>query len=320
MPSKAHALNTKRNPTTSILICQIMSFDESKIYKFTTAQSDMILNYDFYQDNDKFKIVSWTQNQNLCQQSIDLVKLAPKELDKSTIMQMSKFDEDVGALKSSQSNPTSVLQIPANTTNSSRKSSISLEYGYGTPPTTLTSILNNRMGSERESINLNDLVGHDFLKKNPKCFGAKFGGLANHFIIFSNEEIAPNSTKTNSHSEGLQFTKRMRSNSKSKGSAKTMYKHVAKRTQSKVYVYDISFLLAISRELAEEYFISDMNLNVLCEKNMAVAVGLKRFDIVKIWELIKFVTYNNIEEFSLNPDDGRPWSCSVFGRPLVSSM
>lgn len=320
VPAKNHTINNKRDPTTSILICQIMSFDESKIYKFTTNHSDMILNYDFYQENDKFKIVSWTQNQNLCQQSIDLVKLAPKELDKSTLLP--SFDRDgANALEtnSSQSayNPTSVLQIKPDTTrDNSRKNSISSisEYGYGTPPTNLTF-----PSLYRESINLNDLVGHDFLKKNPKCFGAKFCGLPNHFLIFANEGVSHNSTKVNQH-ESLHFTKRMRSHTKSKGNAKTMYKHMAKRTKSKAYVYDVTFLLAISQGLAENYFISEMSLKVICEKNIDIAVGLKRFDIVKIWELVKFVTYNNIEEFSLNPDDGRPWSCSVFGRPLVTSI
>lgn len=229
---------------------------------------------------DKFKIVSWTQNQNLCQQSIDLVKLAPKELDKSTLLP--SFDRD-GALETnsnqSTSNPTSILQIKPDTTrDNSRKNSISSisEYGYGTPPTNLTF-----PSLYRESINLNDLVGHDFLKKNPKCFGARFSGLPNHLLIFANEGVSHNSTKVNQH-ESLHFTKRMRSHAKSKGNAKTMYKHMTKRTQSKVYVYDVSFLLAISRDLAEEYFISEMSLKAICEKNIAIAVGLKCFDIVKV--------------------------------------
>ena len=90
-------------------------------------------------------------------------------------------------------------QIQPNTSNSSRKSSIS-EFGYGTPPTNLTT----RSILDRESFNLTDenndlfkinvnslsinshsllrsssalLVGHEFLKQHPKCFGAKFCGL-----------------------------------------------------------------------------------------------------------------------------------------------
>ena len=81
-----------------------------------------------------------------------------------------------------------------NTTNSSRKSSVS-EYVYGTPP--FSSYMSSRtLIHEREgSINLADeqtigdmiktnqnmlkssnSVNHDILKRNPKCFGAKFMG------------------------------------------------------------------------------------------------------------------------------------------------
>ena len=87
-----------------------------------------------------------------------------------------------------------------NTTNSSRKSSVS-EYVYGTPP--FSSYISNRtIIHEREgSINLADeqtigdmirtnhnilkssnSVNHDILKRNPKCFGAKFTGQPGEFV------------------------------------------------------------------------------------------------------------------------------------------
>lgn len=329
-------VNSKNDPVTSLLICQIMSFDEAKIYKFTTKSPNMILNYDFYQQNDKFKIVSWTQNQSLCNQSIDLVQLVPKDnLDKNTSLILNntnKFEEgEIGALKSSinttlnnnnNQTSTTALHIQPNTTqNSSRKSSIS-EYGYGTPPSNLTSILSNRMMNERESINLNDIVGHDFLKRNPKCFGAKFSGLPEQFIIFPNEGITQNSTKMNQreHENNMQFTKR-RTHTKSKVGSKFMYgKHLSKRSQSRVYIYDISFLLHMGRDFAELYNISESSLQSICEQNITTAINFKRYDIVRIWQLIKFVTFNKIEKFSLNPDHGRPWSCSTFGRPLITNI
>lgn len=43
----------KNEPITSLLICQIVSFDEAKIYKFTSNQADTILNFDYYSHNGK---------------------------------------------------------------------------------------------------------------------------------------------------------------------------------------------------------------------------------------------------------------------------
>jgi hypothetical protein len=115
------------------------------------------------------------------------------------------------------------LQLCTNTSNSSRKSSFS-EYTCGTPPTTnLQCLINNNNNNnktlgnaEREtSVNVNDdqveshfvkssftnsisignshnllksssstLSAHEFLKKYPKCFGAKFTGLPGIFGDF----------------------------------------------------------------------------------------------------------------------------------------
>ena len=41
----------------SLLLCQITSFDEAKIYNFVTNQVDMIVNFDFYVQNGKKKKV-----------------------------------------------------------------------------------------------------------------------------------------------------------------------------------------------------------------------------------------------------------------------
>ncbi len=50
---KTANINTKNDPTTSLLVCQITSLEEAKIYKFTTNQTDMILDYDFYPQDGK---------------------------------------------------------------------------------------------------------------------------------------------------------------------------------------------------------------------------------------------------------------------------
>ena len=36
--------------------------------------------------------------------------------------------------------------------------------------------------------------------------------------------------------------------------------------------------------------------------------------------MMKFITFNNNDNFSLNPDHGRPWSCGSFGRPLINNL
>ena len=116
-----------------------------------------------------------------------------------------------------QTGANSAMQLPSNTTNSSRKSSISEYTTFGTSPAANTMSLlgpNSRnlgknsereasfnlpnddqdtasmqflSGAGRNSININvhgvlksssaSLAAHEFLKKHPKCFGAKFSGL-----------------------------------------------------------------------------------------------------------------------------------------------
>jgi hypothetical protein len=106
------------------------------------------------------------------------------------------------SLSQNQSQQTSSINLlpQTNTTNSSRKSSVS-EYVYGTPP--LSYLSSRTLIHEREvSFNLADeqtigdmirssqnsisashalmkssnSINHDILKRHPKCFGAKFMG------------------------------------------------------------------------------------------------------------------------------------------------
>lgn len=41
----------KNEPLTSLLICQITSFDEARVFKFVTNKFDTILDFDFYIQN-----------------------------------------------------------------------------------------------------------------------------------------------------------------------------------------------------------------------------------------------------------------------------
>jgi len=50
-------LSTKNEPLTSLLICQITSFDEAKVFKFVTNKFDTILNFDFYIQNGKLTAI-----------------------------------------------------------------------------------------------------------------------------------------------------------------------------------------------------------------------------------------------------------------------
>lgn len=141
----------------------------------------------------------------MCINSLDLNQIAPKDFDRSTsalAYQKQKDEDDFGQTNKlvslTQQQNLNLLPL-TNTTNSSRKSSIS-EVVYGTPPS--NSLLGSRaFVNERDpSFNLDpdfnngdfrstsisistnyktssSTMNHDLLKKNPKCFGAKFSGL-----------------------------------------------------------------------------------------------------------------------------------------------
>lgn len=141
-----------------------------------------------------------------------------KDNDEDMISSLTNTTSLISGIK--QSNINQSLQ-PATTT-SSRKSSFS-EYGYSTPPTNISSYLSNRtIIQERDtsftddqttySIGMSDLMlsgrnpnstsfslattqnilksssnaltAHEFLKKNPKCFGAKFSGQPGKYLYF----------------------------------------------------------------------------------------------------------------------------------------
>lgn len=118
---------------------------------------------------------------------------------------------------------------------------------------------------------------------------------------------------------------------------------VSRRIRAKFYIFDLSNLINISRELAEKYVIRLDDMEKLCEQNLCTAFKSKRYDIVKvmpiwvgkfgffelstlngvqIWDLMRFITLNDQSQVKmpLDPDHGRPWSCSVFGRPLVNNL
>ena len=55
---KTSILNNKNEPVvTSLLVCQITSFEEAKIFKFVSHRADMILNFDFCIQNGNFTFI-----------------------------------------------------------------------------------------------------------------------------------------------------------------------------------------------------------------------------------------------------------------------
>lgn len=57
---------------------------------------------------------------------------------------------------------------------------------------------------------------------------------------------------------------------------------LSRRIRAKFYIFDLSNLIQINRELAEKYLIKMDNLEKLCEQNLFSAIQLKRYDVVKV--------------------------------------
>ncbi len=74
----------------------------------------------------------------------------------------------------------------------------------------------------------------------------------------------------------------MKGNSVGSNTKSQHNKQLAKRVQAKVYIHDITNLVNIQKEFAENYLISDLNLKKLCDQNLMTAVQLKRYDIAKV--------------------------------------
>ena len=56
----------------------------------------------------------------------------------------------------------------------------------------------------------------------------------------------------------------------------------SKRIRAKFYIFDMSNLIQISRDLADKYVIKSQNLEKLCQQNICYAMKFKRYDIVKV--------------------------------------
>lgn len=231
--------SNNNNNNNYLYVCQITSFEEARIDRIVSSgQSEMILNFDFFVGGDNgagesLNIVTWSGDSTIRMHELELSQFLVNSRDtennnteKSSARLDSETIDGVSALKTTTGGigPTSIVQLHSNTTNSSRKSSISEHTAYGgTSPANTTSLLAaNIQRKERDasfhlanddqdaisqymtsttaqlgrnSINIGvntsgsasgggvlksssaSMAAHEFLKKNPKCFGAKFTGL-----------------------------------------------------------------------------------------------------------------------------------------------
>lgn len=93
--------------------------------------------------------MTWSRDQYLRIHSLDLEQYASKELEK--LKNSKEEDDDLTSINTINKQHHSALQLQqTNTTNSSRKSSIS-EYTYGTPPTSNLTSIRTVTNNERES-------------------------------------------------------------------------------------------------------------------------------------------------------------------------
>lgn len=203
---------------TFLMTCQITALNEAKINKVISNQFDMIVDFDFNVNDDLMDIITWSRDQILRVFSVNLQQFYFKsESDKNFKIK----NEDELGLHSLNKQHLSALHHTTNTTNSSRKSSFSENFN-GTSPGNFTSnfnIVSQYINNDRDSsFNLAEtaifshdftrpnsqnliksqsstILPHEFLKKNPKCFGGKFTGLPENFIVFTNQGIS-SSTKS----------------------------------------------------------------------------------------------------------------------------
>ncbi|XP_049538039.1 GATOR complex protein Wdr59 isoform X1 [Anopheles darlingi] len=91
----------------------------------------------------------------------------------------------------------------------------------------------------------------------------------------------------------------------------------AKVNVSSVHVYDVSKILYVSRELAENYIISTTNVAEMCRHNRAAAEKFGRADLVQCWSLAEMIAQPGTE---FDPDDDMLCTQNPFAKSLLESL
>ncbi|XP_013403899.1 GATOR complex protein WDR59 isoform X2 [Lingula anatina] len=91
------------------------------------------------------------------------------------------------------------------------------------------------------------------------------------------------------------------------------------KSSEPVMIYNISSLLPIHRQLAENYVLDTEDICNMCNKNAAAAAAVGRRDLVQMWQLVSLVSSSSLVP-NQNPDSEPPWAVSPFGGQLIDSL
>jgi hypothetical protein len=86
---------------------------------------------------------------------------------------------------------------------------------------------------------------------------------------------------------------------------------------SPVNVYDISKCLFVSKELAEKYIITNINIQEMCAHNKRVAEEFGRPDLVTCWTLAEMIAAPNTD---FDVDDDMLTSQNPYAKNLIESL
>lgn len=351
------SLNNQISTSTSscdLLLCNMNSNQEIKPYKYTTDKHEMIVDFDFNlnQQNDKSIFIGLTKDSVLVNCLIDSAHLPSITTALSTREILSKQQQlDDDSRVSTILNLAQVttggtnFQQPSITTTSSRKSSFSEHGGYGTPPT-INFFQAHQIGSTANDENTVIINAAQLMKSSsrnveinipyPKLFGAKFSGLHENLVIFKNNNFtsfAPQHQVDQHATYPRLFTYQLNDRNKSKSlkigklpKVRSLSKQISTNTvvgksdEPLVYIYDISAIINIHYDLALKYFNLTKQLIDSNDDNNIFNKIFNTQEINKIFNLVENITKNYETNVSLNPDHGRPWAYSSFGRDLINYL
>ena len=114
-------------------------------------------------------------------------------------------------------------------------------------------------------------------------------------------------------------TKTKRNNYDSKASPSPKHKS---NNCGPVFVFSVSGLLPISRQLAENYVLSGTNGDIIamCETNAKVARTLNRRDLCQTWNLVKLSAEIYLKGLNNTNLMDTPWPLHPFGKKLIESL
>ncbi|PIK57414.1 hypothetical protein BSL78_05680 [Apostichopus japonicus] len=89
-------------------------------------------------------------------------------------------------------------------------------------------------------------------------------------------------------------------------------------SRSTLVVCDVSLLLPIHHNLAENYKIFPDDISMMCSLNTKAAAAIGRSDLVQTWSMVAHACVSNLSPSS--DPDRTPWAHHPFGRSLITSL